>query len=617
MTEEKKPEEKKRPNIVKKVFDRQALGGGHVSTLFTHTKEVPKVLAASTAPDAKDALSFTPLPTAIDFGSYSVKLVQLAKEPKGEMRVNLMDEEPYEKLPNMDLFSRQKTAFQKILARNPVGHSAVISLSSKEVQLYNFVFPPMSEKELEEAISWKVKQARPFDLELEKVNYGFIKWGTLTTTTSTQQRVTVVCAPGDKVAKRTDWLNQTGLKTLAVEVAPVSLVNIKKFKPGLFMRDETVLWLDLGAEESSVAVEKNGAVLFFRNLAITSHQLTKQLSQFIRIDEARAEELKRRYGLSYWNEEKDASGALQAEKTQHKEEESAVVFYGVISSLENLVVDIEHSFKYFSYQVTQSQINKFDRVFITGGGANLKNLDRFLSARLGVPVEKLNPLSGLTVAEGLTKQKAVFLAAPSSFAVSLGLALGQAMPKAMRMNLLVTQRSVSLNTVWKQLKKEPKKALAIACCLVFALLGPQLIRDFSYRAQLSVAEKKVKTAKAELSVLQSAQLEAAEEETKLMDQRQLLELKLRLLRESGRGSRQFSEVLAKLSELLPDEAWITKLTYSEKKMTLIGLTLKNELIVIFMEKLSQSNDFKDVTFNYTQQEANTKVYRFEVMMSVR
>jgi type IV pilus assembly protein PilM len=576
-------------------------------------------LAAAPPQAAKESPNFTPLPAAIDFGSSSVKLLQLGREPKGDVQVIVLDEEPYEKVPAKDVYYQQKDALQKVLSRNSVGGSAVISLSTKEVQVYNFVFPVMSEKELEEAISWKIKQTRPFDLDLEKVKYGFIKWMTRTAsaTVSTQQRVTVVCAPAETVSKKADLLGQMGLKTLGVEVAPVSMVNLKKYKPALFANEETTLWLDLGAEESTLAVEKGGAILFFRNLAITARQLTRQLSQFGRIDEPKAEELKRRHGLSYWDKEKEASGVLEQEKGQKREDESAAVFYGIVSSLENLVVDIEHSFKYFSYQVTQSQVNKYDRVLITGGGAELKNLDHFLSARLGVPVERLNPIGGLKVTERLLSEKSSLLEAPSRFAVSLGLALGQALPKPMRMNLLLIQKSISFKSILAQIKKDPKRSAAAAACVLLILLGPQFARTIHYQMKLNHLDKTVKTAKAQLTQLQKTQLMTAEEETKLMDKRKILELKIGVLRESSRGEKQFSETLSKLSELLPEEVWITKLAYNEKKMTLVGLTLKNELIMSFMEELNKSENFKDVTFNYTQKENNAKTYRFEVMMNVR
>ena len=76
-------------------------------------------------------------------------------------------------------------------------------------------------------------------------------------------------------------------------------------------------------------------------------------------------------------------------------------------------------------------------------------------------------------------------------------------------------------------------------------------------------------------------------------------------------------MLTTLAALLPEEVWVTKLVYAETKMTLVGLTLKNELVVSLIEELKKSSDFSSVTFNYTQKEPNSAIYRFEVTMVVR
>ena len=68
---------------------------------------------------------------------------------------------------------------------------------------------------------------------------------------------------------------------------------------------------------------------------------------------------------------------------------------------------------------------------------------------------------------------------------------------------------------------------------------------------------------------------------------------------------------------MPEEIWVTKLSYSETKMTIVGATAKNEMIVNFLENLKKPNDFSDVVFNYTQRDTNSPVYSFEVMMNVK
>ncbi|MBI2095355.1 MAG: pilus assembly protein PilM [Candidatus Omnitrophica bacterium] len=605
----------KSDNIVKKVFDRAKKGPEKVSPLFTYSKHhAPKVLAPQ---ESKGPLVFNPLPAAIDVGTSVVKLIQLAQGQKGELELLLMDEEPYGTTAlNRDLTLRQREAVQKLLKRNSIGPGVVVSLSAKEIQVFNFVFPAMSETELEEAVSWKIKQLKPFDMGIEAIKYGLTKWEA--GGGSAQKRVTVVCAPLETILRRVELFTQTGLKVIAVEAAPVSLVNFRRLQTPSLSAEEVVLWLDLGGEESSIAVEKGGSVHFVRNLTITSRQLTRQLAQNGRVDEARAEELKRDHGLSFWTPERQTASILETGGgLQEKEKEAASVYGGLVSSLENLIIDIEHSFKYFSYQVSQSQITKFDRILISGGGANLKNLELFLSAKLGVPVEKANPFLNFRIQQQLVEKKNSLLEQSSGFAVATGLAASQALPASRRMNLLPMPEKLTFKVFMKKVKKDPRKAAVLAAGALLLLMAPQFAVASYYRGKVEQIEGRVRGATMESNRQQASQLALAEEETELLNNKTLLESRLQILKESTHEKKQFAQILADIAGILPEEIWITRLSYVEKKMTVVGLTSKNEAIIRFIDAMKQSSNFKEVTFNYTQQESDTSIYRFEVTTNVR
>jgi len=58
--------------------------------------------------------------------------------------------------------------------------------------------------------------------------------------------------------------------------------------------------------------------------------------------------------------------------------------------------DIEHTFKSFSYQVTQSQITRFEKVILSGGGSYLKGLLPFLRNRLNADVQMIDSLANFS-----------------------------------------------------------------------------------------------------------------------------------------------------------------------------------------------------------------------------
>lgn len=610
------PEKEKIKNIVQRVFDRKANESQKVSPLFTYFKHASKVLPSK---ELQLQTVFTPLPAAIDLGHASVKLLQMAKNSRGELEIIAIDEEPYGAPSERQFFSLQKEALQKILNRNKIGLNVVIALAAKEIQSYNFVFPPMSETELSDAVQWKLRQSKPFDTDLEKVKYGFLKWENFSLATSgiAQQRVTAICASTEMISKKLALLQEVGLKPAAIEVGPVSMTYLKRIRKKQTRQDEVVIWLDLGAEASTCVIEKDGSVYFVRGLSLTGKQLTDQIARRCNVSEKEAEDLKKRHGLEAWSAGKRIEELLESKSSLEFEALSTAVFHSLVSSLENLVIDIEHTFKYFSYQVCQSQITRYDRVILSGGVSNLKNLELYLAEKLQVSVEKINPFAGYRIEPGLESQKQAFLNHPPSFAVAAGLALAPMIEKSHRINLSYGEEKNPLDLFIVYLKKNPIKVASLVAMLLLLLVGPEISTAYYYDSKAATAERKVKTSRSELSGLQKNQLTLAEDETKYLDRKKLLESKLELLEKSSKGKRDFSKVLATLSAILPEEIWVTKLSYLENKMTLIGLTLKNEFVVSLIEELKKSEDFSAVTFNYTQKETNSAIYRFEVTMNVR
>ncbi len=597
--------EKKQDNIVRKVFERSGVRQERLSALFTYSKKTQKAKTKPAKLPNEEPRSRR-LPVAIDFGSTRVKLLQLAQDPKGSLEVVLMDEEQ----------GQTKQALEKILSRNPVGPNVIMGLPAKETLTYNFTFPAMSEDDLREAVRWKIRQLRPFDLDEEKVRYALFRWeGPLADSpTGGQQRVTVVCVSMHNLAQKNAALNEVGLKPISIHVSPLGLVNVRRFGTMLRSSDEVVLWLDLGAEESVFIVEKGGVVYFMRNLSMTGKLLTKQIAQACHVQENEAEDLKRKYGLEFWTPDLQVNVSSDEEKIKNP---AIGVCYALISILENLVVDIEHSFKYFSYQVTQSQIPKYDRIVLSGGSSSLKRLENFLSDRLAVPVERVAPFAALRIQEVLKNQRQDLAEDAMIFASAVGLALIPLMDKERVVNLMVLERKKSPSAWTTAVKISPRLVGAALGLVALALVAPQIGAVFYYRREAVSFDQQVKGARAELGRRQTSQLKLAEKERVLLEKKNALEEKLSLFRQSGREDRDFSKVLSKLAVLLPEEIWVTKLSYADKKLATVGATSKNELIVNFLENLKKPDDFRDVVFNYTQRDTNSAVYSFEIMMSVK
>ncbi len=610
---------KKPDNIVKKVFDRSGSKSDKVSALFTHYKnpKAKKEAAKNDKTKSKPAKKESPskrMPVAIDFGASRIKLFQLAADGKDGYGVAVMDEEALDVSQGSSV-GQTKQAIQKLVGRNPVGSNVIIGLPARECLTYNFTFPSMTDDELREAVKWKIKQTKPFDLEVDKIKYTLLKWDSgVTSAAQAQQRVTVVCVSADNLAQKTTLLSEAGLKPVSAMISPLALMQTRRFGRLVKPSDELTLWLDLGSDESVFIVEKNGVVLYMRNLSITGKVLTRQIGQTCHVADVEAEDLKKKYGLESWSPNLQSLNVTEDEKISNP---SLGVCLALTSMLENLVVDIEHSFKHFSYQVTQSQIANFDRVVLAGGCSNLKKLDQFLSDHLGVPVSKIEPFTALKLSEAITNQRKNLSDDALIFASAAGLAVTQASDKARVYDLLSEVKRSSSNPLWEKIQSKPQLAAIAAVVLLAVVTLPQAGALAFYKKQADSLNLQVKQTRGDINKRQSSQLEMAEQEKKLIEKKEMLEEKLMMFRESGRNEKDFSKLLTKIATLLPEEMWVTKLAYVDKKLTLVGATSRNELIVNFLDNLKKPSEFSDVVFNYTQKDAAASIYNFEVMMTVK
>lgn len=603
-------------NIVKEIFERPKDAKNKVSSLFTHFKHPPETLLPEKA-KIKTAPPLKRLPAAIDIGSSAIKLLQLAQgRADDKQEIVCIDKEAYP--AGSSTLASQKEALHKIIERNKIGREVITAISVKDVQFYNLVFPPMSEAELNEAIRWKVTQLKPFGLNVEALIYKFIRWDDLFADSSAQQRVLLICTTKQLIQDRTSLLQEAGLEPIAIEIAPLSLINLSKLQKVTTTKNEVVLWLELGAEQSILIVARENNLYFCRSLVLAGQNLTRQIMRHCRLGEEQAEKLKREFGLSFWSPDKKIAAFLgPGELPPESKDDSLKVYHNIISAMESLIVDIEHSFKYFSYQISQSQITKFERIILSGGGAKLKNLDRFLNTKLATPVEKINPFLFFRLADSLRSQKKDLLLCPGEFAVCAGLAISEKIDKEKRINFLSGGRAEGKLLLANQLQKKSIQVAVLGFALVFLSVVAQISIAGFYKWKMRTFNQQIREAQKNLAQLQSTQLKLSQEEARLSERESKFKAKLRLLKAAMRKPDRFSDLLLEVANLLPEEIWVTKLSYEEQSVNITGAASDTNLVIKLINALKLSDNFADPSFSYSQKEPESGVYKFEVTAKLK
>ncbi len=393
------------PGLIKSIFERKKktpVAAEKVSALFgAGGGRGPK---GETQLESK-RLPREFLPVGIDIGSSQIKIIQLAKND-GQLQLVKISSKPSNEV---------KGTVRDLAQENNLKGEAVIGLSAKEVQIRFLKLPAMPSSEIDGAIRWEIGQT--LKVNPRRMDDYCLDYEILGDSTS-ENKVLVAIVSKDVVFKKMKEVSDAGLNVLAAEPSPLALfAGLCYFSPP--NEENVTLLLDIGCDLSSLTIAIGQEAYLVQNIATTGNFFTEAIRTYFQIEHKDAEELKCQYGLEDWTSIPEA-----LTKTGRASERQDVnSLKGTLaSSLENLVVDIEHSYKHLYNQLPSSSERALSRIIISGGGGKLKGLDSFLRSRFNIPVEVFDPLSGLIIDEDI-KNKVNLKEIGATFGVAAGLAL--------------------------------------------------------------------------------------------------------------------------------------------------------------------------------------------------
>jgi type IV pilus assembly protein PilM len=176
-----------------------------------------------------------------------------------------------------------------------------------------------------------------------------------------------------------------------------------------------VALINVGATWTSINILEGIFTRFTRDIPVAGNDFTKEIQKEFNLKFSEAEELKKVHGaISIEEEEFTLSSVSQ------KDDRVLRMSDVMTPILNKLLGEIRRSFDYYE---TQSRKKTVERVILCGGSAKLKNLNRFLAGKLGVPVEHFGVFRNLEMNKSIDVEqqadKELYLG------VCLGLALRQ------------------------------------------------------------------------------------------------------------------------------------------------------------------------------------------------
>jgi type IV pilus assembly protein PilM len=297
-----------------------------------------------------------PASTAIDIGSYSIKVItgKPGKNPFVDKVIEVPnnldisyphDDNQAEKLLNFlaDIFHDNR------LPKTDVR----LSLPEDAVSTQVIELPPLSDAELASAIDWQAEQHIPIPLEKLSLEYQILHRPPKKVKDE-PMRVLLVGAKKDLVDRYTNVFLNLGIQPKILETQMFSIIRALGFEK----QDPTTLIAHVGHSSTQMSVVSQAEFKLVINHQSGGSLLTKTLKQSIEnINQEQAAEYKHSYGLM-------------------KDQLQGKIRDALIPAVESFAKEIQKTLRYYNSQYPQDKIS---RIVISGGTAQLRGLVEYLT----------------------------------------------------------------------------------------------------------------------------------------------------------------------------------------------------------------------------------------------
>jgi type IV pilus assembly protein PilM len=289
----------------------------------------------------------------------------------------------------------------------------VVSIPGDDAIVRYIKLPNMPREELKNVIAYETEQYIP--LSIDQVVLDFAVLGELEEEGQKKLEVLLVAAKKDIVDRYLELFKRSGVNPVVLDVDSFALGNAFEHAYGK-LEGETVSLINLGAKLTTIHIMESGVSHLTRDVAVAGNSFTREIQREFGLSFQEAEELKHKQGQALVESE----DILQIDSND-QENMTGRISDAIAPVLNKLLAEIRRSFDYYESSIRKTPIS---RIFLSGGTARLRNIDKYLAEKLNLPVELNQPFLNLQVPE---KQfDAEFIQANAQlFNIGLGLALRQ------------------------------------------------------------------------------------------------------------------------------------------------------------------------------------------------
>lgn len=433
------------------------------------------------------------------------------------------------------------------------------------VSLKRLTIPIMPDEEIADALKWEAKNLIPFPLENSAID--FYRTGNISDKTAGKYDIMFAVAGEETI----DFLNSVskgaGVTFSGISIIPLALCSLlvqsKKIEKNMIN-----VVIDIGAEAASINLFNGDTLDFTREITVAGDSFTKSMTGFLVADQwqlnltyEQAEEIKKKYGIPKKDTTEVTDGGIPL----------VHIYEMMAPTLRRLQNEILRSFDYYKEEFREEKI---DKIFLTGGGSSLKNLDEFLSNALGIKVETIDPTENLKI----DQSSGIDPSDLKEVSPRLALAVGLALARSKKINFRKTKGKPRRHNISKKFFENIKLDIP-ANIYTWSSASILILAIMYYFYLMGIGEHYKKELASKQAVLTDIKI--------LVDKRTMLE-------QISREETHIRETLSQMTRALPAGVTLTDLVYdnSKRQIWLAGVANDTKTIGKLLRNFEDSPNFK-------------------------
>ncbi|MBP7792632.1 MAG: type IV pilus assembly protein PilM [Candidatus Goldbacteria bacterium] len=333
----------------------------------------------------------------LDIGTSTIKAIKIKKRKEG---YELLGAEIFsltsESIDEMEPEARTSlyvNSIKKIIKQKNINSKLVTTAIPGDSAIIRYIkVPYMAPEELKNVIPYEAEQYIP--LGMDQIVFDYQVLNEVEEENQKKMEVILVAVKNETMAQHLDILKSAGVSPFVIDVDSFALCNAYSLnlqeESETGVKADTVALINMGAKFTTVTIVENGIPHLSRDINIGGNNFTKEIQREFNLSFAQAEELKKQQAVIMVENE----DLLLSTMPTSEDSKSAKIFEVITPALNKLLNDIRRSFDYYESTIKKKPVQK---ILLSGGSSKIKNIDRFLSERLGVPVEINYPFKNINI----------------------------------------------------------------------------------------------------------------------------------------------------------------------------------------------------------------------------